>query len=52
MFFFYQVEGVATEVINATVYYREKWAIVMLDMSAACTISESYIYIFFYIAYM
>ncbi|KAL2082310.1 hypothetical protein ACEWY4_022128 [Coilia grayii] len=31
------VDGIATEVIKATVYYREKWAIVMLDMTAACT---------------
>ncbi|XP_048105895.1 uncharacterized protein LOC125298956 isoform X1 [Alosa alosa] len=33
------VDGVATEVINATVYYRQKWVVIMLDLSAACTIN-------------
>ncbi|XP_043092599.1 uncharacterized protein LOC122342663 [Puntigrus tetrazona] len=36
-----EIDGIAVEVINATVFFRQKWAVVMLDSSAACTIAPS-----------
>ncbi|KAK2883503.1 hypothetical protein Q8A67_017140 [Cirrhinus molitorella] len=36
-----EIEGIAVEVIQATVFFRQKWAVVMLDTSAACTIAPS-----------
>lgn len=38
---FPQIDGIAVEVIHATVFFRCKWAVVMLDTSAACTIGNS-----------
>ncbi|XP_058611390.1 uncharacterized protein LOC131526824 isoform X2 [Onychostoma macrolepis] len=36
-----EIDGIAVEVIHATVFFRQKWAVVMLDLSAACTIAPS-----------
>ncbi|XP_051730744.1 uncharacterized protein LOC127502161 [Ctenopharyngodon idella] len=36
-----EIDGIAVEVIHATVFFRCKWAVVMLDTSAACTIAPS-----------
>uniref|UniRef100_A0A8C2GU16 ZP domain-containing protein n=1 Tax=Cyprinus carpio TaxID=7962 RepID=A0A8C2GU16_CYPCA len=36
-----EIDGIAVEVIHATVFFRRKWAVVMLDTSAACTIAPS-----------
>ncbi|XP_026089450.1 uncharacterized protein LOC113063351 isoform X1 [Carassius auratus] len=36
-----EIDGIAVEVIHATVFFRKKWAVVMLDTSAACTIAPS-----------
>ncbi|XP_050994002.1 uncharacterized protein LOC127182646 isoform X2 [Labeo rohita] len=36
-----EIDGIAVEVIQATVFFRQKWAVVMLDTSAACTIAPS-----------
>ncbi|XP_016358980.1 uncharacterized protein LOC107701484 isoform X2 [Sinocyclocheilus anshuiensis] len=36
-----EIDRIAVEVIHATVFFRQKWAVVMLDTSAACTIAPS-----------
>lgn len=38
---FPQIDGIDVEVIHMAVFFRQKWAVVMLDTSAACTIGNT-----------
>lgn len=33
----FQVSGVAVEVIHATVFFRQGWTVVIVDLVAACS---------------
>lgn len=38
-----QVSGVAVEVVEATVFFRQNWMVVMVDLVVACSLGKNQI---------